>query len=142
MRKLIVGLFLTSLTPSSFSQDNNDIAITFAGWTHHLGSNSRNQDNYIYGVRYHRYEVSTMINSFDNRSYIVSYHKKWAVNDFIDIGTRAGFITGYTKDENKFQLLGVTPMLSPTIDFHYKNIGFETALQADVLVFSLNFKFA
>jgi len=118
-----------------------DITITYAGWTYHLSSRNRNQDNYIWGVKYKGNEVSTMLNSFDNRSYVFSYHKQWHYNDWIDVGYRLGGITGYTKEENRMQLFGITPLLSPTINFHYKGFGFETAIQTDVFIFSLNYTF-
>jgi len=46
------------------SSQISDYSITYAGWTYHLGSRNRNQDNYIWGVRYKEFEASTMINSF------------------------------------------------------------------------------
>ena len=78
---------------------------------------------------------------FDNRSYVLSYHKQWHYNDWIDVGYRLGGITGYTKEENSVQLFGITPLISPTINFHYKGFGIETAIQTDVFIFSLNYTF-
>ncbi|WP_252733829.1 hypothetical protein [Pseudoalteromonas sp. C2R02] len=121
--------------------DTDHVTITYAGWTYHLSSRNRNQDNYIWGIKYKGYEVSTMINSFDNRSYVLSYHKQWHYNDWIDVGYRLGGITGYTKEENSVQLFGITPLISPTINFHYKSFGIETAIQTDVFIFSLNYTF-
>lgn len=118
-----------------------DVAFTYSGRTFHLGRRDRNEDNNIWGIRYKELEVSTMINSFDKRSYIFAYHKKFKLTDWADVGFRVGGITGYTKDENRFQLLGVTPVISPTIDFHYKSFGFETSMQTNVLIFTLNYSF-
>jgi len=41
--------------------ETDDVTITYAGWTYHLSSRNRNQDNYIWGVKYKGYEVSTML---------------------------------------------------------------------------------
>jgi hypothetical protein len=149
MKKCIVtGCFLLVLSASSVAgsvtQEFSEIdgfAFTYSGRTLHLGRRDRNENNDILGIRYKELEVSTMINSFDKRSYIFAYHKKFKLNDWADAGFRVGGITGYTKDENRFQLFGVTPVISPTINFHYKGFGFETSIQTDVLIFTLNYSF-
>lgn len=41
--------------------ETDHVTITYAGWTYHLSSRNRNQDNYIWGIKYKGYEVSTMI---------------------------------------------------------------------------------
>jgi len=121
--------------------DNKEIRLTYTGRTFHLGSRNRNENNDIWGVGYKGFEIATMNNSFYDRSYVFSYHKKWYWKDWIDIGLRVGGITGYKKEDNPFQLLGVTPLFSPTITLHYEGFGFETALQTDVLIFTLNYQF-
>ncbi|MDK9737448.1 hypothetical protein KI655_09060 [Vibrio sp. D404a] len=121
--------------------DDKGINLTYYGRTLHLGSRNRYEDNNIIGIGYKGFELGTMINSFENRSYMFSYHKKWPLNDWADLGFRLGGMTGYTKEENSFQLLGITPIISPTITVHYNGFGFETGLQTDVLVFSLNYQF-
>ena len=121
--------------------DDQEITLIFTGRTFHLGSRNRNENNDIFGIGYKGFEVSTMNNSFYDRSYIFSYNKKWFWKDWIDLGLRVGGITGYKKEDNPVQLVGVTPLFSPTVTIHYQGFGLETALQADVLVFSLNYSF-
>ncbi|WP_242065835.1 hypothetical protein [Moritella sp. F3] len=121
--------------------DDKGIVLTYTGRTYHLTSRNKNENNQIMGIGYKGFEASTMINSFYNRSYILSYHKKWPLNNWADLGFRLGGMTGYTKDNNNIQLFGVTPIISPTINVNYKGLGFETALQTDVFVFTLNYQF-
>lgn len=121
--------------------DDKKIMITYTGRTFHLGSRNRNENNDIWGVGYKGFEISTMNNSFYDRSYIFSYHKQWYWKEWVNIGLRVGGITGYKKEDNPVQLFGITPLLSPTITLHYKGFGFETALQTDVLIFTLNYQF-
>ena len=120
---------------------SNDYTITFSGNTYHLSRRDRNEDNNIFGIRYKNIELFTLINSFENRAFALTFHKQWELNSFSNIGFRAGGVTGYTKEENSIQLLGVTPVLAPTINFHHKKVGVEVSLQTDVLVFSLNYSF-
>ncbi|AYV25106.1 hypothetical protein ECB94_27635 (plasmid) [Vibrio mediterranei] len=82
-----------------------------------------------------------MKNSFYNRTYIVSFHKQWVLNNWLDLGFRLGGMTGYTKEQNKIQLFGITPVISPTATIRYNGFGFETSLQTDVLIFTLNYQF-
>ncbi|QFI36764.1 hypothetical protein FR932_02410 [Moritella marina ATCC 15381] len=121
--------------------DDKGIVVTYTGRTYHLSSRDRNENNQIMGLGYKGFEISTMNNSFYNRSYMFSYHKKWPLNDWADLGFRLGGITGYSKEDNSVQLFGITPLISPTITFHYKGFGFETALQTDVFIFTLNYQF-
>ncbi|QFI38502.1 hypothetical protein FR932_11915 [Moritella marina ATCC 15381] len=93
------------------------------------------------GVGYKGFEASSMVNSFYSRSYMFSYHKKWPVNNWADLGFGLGGITGYSKEENSVQLFNVTPLISPTININYKGLGFETALQTYVFVFTLNYQY-
>lgn len=139
LRFFLITIFL--IYPfDAFSQHNN-LMVTYAGWSYHTTSNDRNQDNYIWGVKYKTLEVSTMINSFNDRSYVVAQHTKYYWNDWLDFGLRIGGISGYSKEDNAFQLLGITPIVAPTLDMHYEDIGFEASLFTDVFVFSLNFAF-
>ncbi len=114
-----------------------NVDVTFAGWTEHLTSTGRNQDNYIVGFRYKQFEAFTLLNSFDTRSYIVSYHPQIDWKPWAKVGLRLGGISGYTKEQNRIQVGGITPVFAPTLTLHYKHLGFETALFTDVLVFSL-----
>ncbi|WP_216610786.1 hypothetical protein [Vibrio mediterranei] len=145
---LLIVLIATSFTvfaiEKSVKEENHkadewkgDVDVTFAGWTEHLTSTGRNQDNYIVGVRYKRWEAFTLLNSFDTRSYILSYHPQFDWTSWAKVGIRLGGITGYTKEQNSVQLGGITPVFAPTLTLHYKHLGFETALFTDVLVFSL-----
>lgn len=90
--------------------DNKGLLITYYGRTYHLSSRNRNEDNNIWGFGYKGFEASTMINSFYDRSYIFSYHKKWVWNTWLEFGLRVGGITGYDKEDNPVQLLGLTPL--------------------------------
>ncbi len=65
---LLIVLIATSFTvfaiEKSVKEENHkadewkgDVDVTFAGWTEHLTSTGRNQDNYIVGVRYKRWEA-------------------------------------------------------------------------------------
>ncbi|GAM57240.1 hypothetical protein JCM19231_2810 [Vibrio ishigakensis] len=121
--------------------DDKGLLVTYYGRTYHLGSRNRNEDNNIWGFGYKGFEASTMINSFYDRSYIFSYHKKWEWNSWLDFGLRVGGITGYDKEDNPIQLFGITPLLSPTMTVHYKGLGFESSIQTDVLIFNLNYQF-
>lgn len=121
--------------------DDKGIVLTYTGRTYHLSSRDRNEDNQIMGIGYKGFEVSTMINSFYSRSYMFSYQKKWPVNNWVDLGFRLGGITGYSKEENSVQLFGITPLIAPSINISYRDFGFETALQTDVLIFTLNYQF-
>ncbi len=138
---LLMSLVLIENVEALELADTSAIAITYAGSAYHLGSRNRNEDNNIWGVRYKQLEAFTLVNSFEHRSYILAYHKKWEWTKWADIGLRVGGITGYTKEENNIQLLGITPVISPTINFHYKEFGFETSMQTNVLIFSLNYSF-
>lgn len=144
MNKAVIAV-LAVMTPGAqaitIDEILDDTTVTYSGWTYHLGSRNRNEENKIRGIGYKDWEVSTMVNSFNNRSFIGSYHWKWIYNDHVDLGFRIGGITGYTKEENSLQLFGITPLISPTITFHYKGWGFEGAIQTDVLIFSLNYDF-
>ncbi|MCJ2376120.1 hypothetical protein LNL84_04660 [Vibrio sp. ZSDZ34] len=111
--------------------------ITFAGWSEHLTSTGRNQDNYIFGLRYKNLEAFTLHNSFETRSYILAYHAQLDWKSWVKVGVRVGGITGYTKEENAVQAGGVTPLFAPTLTLHYQKLGFETALFTDVIIFSM-----
>jgi hypothetical protein len=111
--------------------------ITFAGWSEHLTSTGRNQDNYIFGLRYKNLEAFTLQNSFETRSYILAYHAQLDWKSWVKVGVRVGGITGYTKEENAVQAGGVTPLFAPTLTLHYQKLGFETALFTDVIIFSM-----
>ncbi|PMH42972.1 hypothetical protein BCU70_01500 [Vibrio sp. 10N.286.49.C2] len=89
------------------------------------------------GFRYKQFEAFTLVNSFEHRSYILSYHPQYDWTSWARVGVRLGGISGYTVDENKVQVGGITPVFAPTLTLHYKHFGFETALFNDVLVFSL-----
>ncbi|MGF1777049.1 hypothetical protein [Vibrio nomapromontoriensis] len=131
----------TKVVSSESAQDSDPLKgnfdLTYAGWTEHLTSTGRNQDNYIVGFRYKQFEAFTLINSFDNRSYIVSYHPQYDWKSWARVGLRLGGISGYSKEDNSVQIGGITPVFAPTITLHYSHFGFETALYTDVLVFSL-----
>ena len=131
----------TKTVSSENAQDSDPLKgnfdLTYAGWTEHLTSTGRNQDNYIVGFRYKQFEAFTLINSFDNRSYIVSYHPQYDWKSWARVGLRLGGISGYSKEDNSVQIGGITPVFAPTITLHYSHFGFETALYTDVLVFSL-----
>ncbi len=115
--------------------------ITFAGWSEHLTSTGRNQDNYIFGFRYKNFEAFTLHNSFETRSYILAYHAQMDWKSWVKVGIRVGGITGYTKEENAIQVGGVTPLFAPTLTLHYQKLGFETAIFTDVVIFSLKLMF-
>lgn len=138
--KALYEVFWEDFIDNSY-YDDKGIVFTYAGRTFHLGSRNRNEKNDIWGVGYKGFEISTMINSFYDRSYIFSYHKKWYQSDWFDLGLRVGGITGYKKKDNPIQLLGITPLFSPTATIHYKGFAFETALQTNVLIFTLNYQF-
>ncbi|MGR5095993.1 hypothetical protein ACPV5O_18400 [Vibrio maritimus] len=115
----------------------NRFDITISGWTEHLTSNGRNQDNNIIGFRFKKLELFTLINSFDKRAYGVGYYPQWTYNDHINYGVRIGGMTGYSIEENSLQHLGITPFVAPAITFHYKSLGAEVAMFNDVMVFSV-----
>jgi len=121
--------------------EDSDITLTLTGRTFHLGSRNRNENNNILGIGYNGYAIATMNNSFYDRSYIFSYHQKWYWQEWADIGLRIGGITGYKKEDNSLQLFGVTPLFAPTMSFRMQDFNIETALQTDVLVFTLNYQF-
>lgn len=129
-----------SFADNSF-YEGKGLLVTYTGRTYHLTSRDRNEKNSIFGINYNGFELSTMKNSFYNRTYIFSFHKKWEMNHWLDLGFRLGGMTGYTKEQNKIQLFGITPVVSPTATVHYNGFGFETSLQTDVLVFTLNYQF-
>lgn len=125
---------------NSFYRDKG-VNLTFSGRTYHLTSRNRNEKNDIIGIGYKGFELSTMVNSFYNRSYVFSYHKKWYWQENAEVGLRIGGITGYSREDNSFQLLGVTPLFAPTVTYHMGPIGMEVGLQTDVLIFTLNYQF-
>ncbi|MCG9790510.1 hypothetical protein L1D61_25510 [Vibrio mediterranei] len=127
-------------TDNSF-YEGKGVKLTYTGRTYHLTSRNRNEQNNIFGINYKGLELSTMKNSFYNRTYIVSFHKQWVLNNWLDLGFRLGGMTGYTKEQNKIQLFGITPVISPTATIRYNGFGFETSLQTDVLIFTLNYQF-
>ncbi|SEF82624.1 hypothetical protein [Vibrio hangzhouensis] len=147
MFRIVAMLFGLSVVFSGFAmadEENTEsdswkgnVDVTFAGWTEHLTSTGRNQDNYIVGFRYRQFEAFTLINSFDSRSYILAFHPQYEWKSWAKVGLRLGGISGYTQDENKIQAGGITPVVAPTLTLHYQHLGFETALFTDVLVFSL-----
>lgn len=137
--KTVLALIAILLSGSAIASQKevNDFDVTFTGWTHHLTSTDRNQDNYINGFRYKQFDAFTLINSFENRSYGISWYPQWVFNDYINYGVRIGGLTGYTKEENAVQIGGVTPLIAPAVIFHYKNLGAEVGMFTDVMVFSL-----
>jgi hypothetical protein len=51
----------------------NDFDVTFAGWTHHLTSKGRNQDNYINGFRYKQFDAFTLIITLRTLLSVIAY---------------------------------------------------------------------
>ncbi|MGX9517265.1 hypothetical protein ACWX0P_00190 [Vibrio mediterranei] len=132
-------LFMLVMSPAALAVGDkmNSVDVTFAGWTEHLTSSDRNQDNTITGLRYKQVEAFTLVNSFEHRAYGADWYPQWRFNQYMNYGVRIGGLTGYTKEENSLQVGGVTPFIAPAISFHYDHLGAEVALFTDVVVMSL-----
>ncbi|MFC5080774.1 hypothetical protein VTH8203_01871 [Vibrio thalassae] len=101
MRQIMLLILLIATSHAALAKQDNqqngpiddwkgNVDVTFAGWTEHLKSTGRNQDNYIVGFRYKQFEAFTLLNSFNTRSYIVSYHPQIDWKSWAKVGLRLG----------------------------------------------------
>lgn len=130
MKGFILSLILLCSFPSVAG------GVYLGGWSIHAPSstNDYNGTHNLIAVEYQKIFAGTMVNSYNNRSFMVGYDfdlSDQMENEYIGFGIITGGITGYSKENTPLSNLSVgdvspllalyvdanTPYIKPTIIF-------------------------
>lgn len=127
---LYTAIVLVLVSRTEAQADGFEIEVGVA--THHWVSEDLQDDNQLVGAGYRRWELSTFINSFDDRSYSVSY--RWEL--FWGFSLSTGIIHGYgdnadwfpvrIDDEVIFISANIEPMLDAPLSLRLRVMGEAT----------------
>ena len=114
------------------SEPSNAIYLGMLTW--HFSKKSRQDDrwsNDLIGATYKNVFIGTLINSFDDRAYVIGlqrnlYTYKSSYNQEFNVGYRMGLITGYDERMSSIaEHIPVLPIPEVYMDYSYHNIGAE-----------------
>lgn len=113
----------------------------------HTSSKKYNSTNDLLGIQYKGYILSTLVNSYDERTFFAGVGRKLIEKELksnsncsLGIGYRAGLIHGY--GDKYPNLIGFTPLVLPVFSLDYKRLGADLiVIPGKRPVFTLNFRF-
>ncbi|MGY3570220.1 hypothetical protein [Vibrio paucivorans] len=141
-------MFLIFLTfpEISLSKKNEYFELKVGAWSKHLGSKQEyNETHNLLGGTYNNISIFTFINSYNSRSYGISYQYYSPLSGNVNLGLSGGLLYGYGHISG-YEI--ITPYVAPYIDIYIYDFGLAlsyvpaiSSTTDGVILFSSKIKF-